>query len=214
MDGFYCPPGVCCMEYEFFKKERGFILDCVAVSNTAKEYGKVQPKRCDVIPPYNAQTDPFAKHYFQSKEMRTLLKRTDQVSSGLLQQSSSWAQCPPWRQADKPDGQPQLTVHSASTPPTRAVEVFDEKYRDHGGTSNSGWLVDYFYKHGPAQKYMARRNAYGAAHSHDEIVGHRGYLSDLKPINGYNGRFGFRRNVPSLRQKPSNFGEVTDLTLY
>ncbi|XP_067869170.1 sperm microtubule associated protein 1-like [Heterodontus francisci] len=158
-----CPPGLCCLDYDYFKRERGFILDGVAVSSSAYGYGKLNPKMCDVIPPYNAQTDPYSKFYFHSKEMKRLLKKTDQ---------------------------------------------------DHGGTSNNGWLVDYFYKHGPAQRYLTKRNVYGAGHSHDQIVGHRGFLSDLKPIDGYNGRFGYRRNIPSLRQKPSNFGEVTDHPLY
>ncbi|XP_038635502.1 uncharacterized protein C17orf98-like [Scyliorhinus canicula] len=158
-----CPTGVCCLDYEYFKKERGFILDGVAVASTASGYGKVNPKLCDVIPPYNAQSDPATMFNFQNREMRKLLRRTNQ---------------------------------------------------DHGGTSSSGWLVDYFYKYGPAQRYLSKRNVYGAGHSYDHIVGHRGFLADLKPINGYNGRFGFRRTTPSLRQNPSSFGRITCLPLH
>ncbi|XP_051894331.1 uncharacterized protein C17orf98-like [Pristis pectinata] len=156
MNSSRCPPGACCLDYEYFKRERGFILDCVAVSSNSLTYEKVHPKLCDVIPPYNAQNDPYAKHIFETKSMKKLLKRTNQ---------------------------------------------------DQGGTSNSGWLVDYFYKNGPAQKYLTRRNVYGTGHSHDQVIGHRGYLSDVKPIVGYNGKFGYRRNIPSLREKPSIFGE-------
>ncbi|XP_067825257.1 sperm microtubule associated protein 1-like [Heptranchias perlo] len=163
MNSASCPPGLCCLEYDLLRREKGFILDGVAAYFTAKGYHKTNPKRCDVIPPYNGQTDPYTMQNFQNKEMQKLLKKTNQ---------------------------------------------------DHGGTSTNGWLVDYFYKHGPAQRYLSKRNAYGAGHSHDQIIGHRGFLSDLKPIVGYNGKFGFRRNIPSLRQKPSNFGEVTNLSLY
>ncbi|XP_072928010.1 sperm microtubule associated protein 1-like [Hemitrygon akajei] len=158
-----CPPGVCCLDHYYFKRERGFILDCVAVSSSSLMYGKINPKMCDTIPPYNAQNDPYCKNALETKFMRKLLKRTDQ---------------------------------------------------DRGGTSNNGWLVDYFYKNGPAQKYLTSRNVYGAGHSCDQVIGHRGYLSDIKPIVGYNGRFGYRRNTPSLREKPSVFGEVFKLPLH
>ncbi|XP_043530561.1 uncharacterized protein C17orf98-like [Chiloscyllium plagiosum] len=162
-NNFSCPPGVCCLNLDLFRKERGFILDGVAVASNAAGYGKVNPKRCDVIPPYNAQADPYIKFSFYNNYMRKLLKRTNQ---------------------------------------------------DHGGTSSNGWLVDYFYNYGPAQRYLHKRNMYGAGHSYNQIVGHRGFLADLKPIDGYNGRFGFRRNTPGLRLKPSNFGEVTDFPLH
>ncbi|XP_078385269.1 sperm microtubule associated protein 1-like [Cetorhinus maximus] len=163
MSNISCPPEACCLDYDYFKRERGFILDGVAVDSNAKGYGKVNPKLCDVIPPYNAQADPQTKLNFHSREMKKLLKRTNQ---------------------------------------------------DHGGTSSSGWLVDYFYKYGPAQRYLTKRNVYGAGHSRDQIVGHRGFLANLKPMDGYNGRFGFRRNTPSLRQKPSIFGETSCLPLH
>ncbi|XP_069763092.1 sperm microtubule associated protein 1-like [Narcine bancroftii] len=163
MNSARCPLGVRCLDCEYFKRERDFILDGVAVSSNALTYEKVQPKLCGVIPPYNAQKDPYAKHAFQTKAMKRLLKKTEQ---------------------------------------------------DQGGTSNSGWLVDYFYKNGSAQKYLTRRNAYGAGHSYDQIVGHRGYLSDVKPIVGYNGKFGYRRNTPGLREKPSVFREVSNFPLY
>ncbi|XP_078280971.1 sperm microtubule associated protein 1-like [Rhinoraja longicauda] len=163
MDNSPCPPGVCFLDYEYFKREKGFVLDCVAVSNNSLAYERAHPKLCDVIPPYNAQSDPYSKHAFGSKSMRKLLRRTNQ---------------------------------------------------DHGGTSNSGWIVDYFYKNGPAQRYLSKRNIYGAGHSLDQVIGHRGYLMDIKPISGYNGQFGYRRTTPSLRLKPTIFGDIFNLPLH
>ncbi|XP_007909098.1 uncharacterized protein C17orf98 [Callorhinchus milii] len=83
-----------------------------------------------------------------------------------------------------------------------------------GGSSSGGWVVDYFYKYGPVQFYLAKRNAAGAGHSFEAIGAHRQYLSDVKPMVGYSGRFGYRRTTPWLREKSSSFGEVTNLSLY
>ncbi|XP_078079086.1 sperm microtubule associated protein 1-like [Mustelus asterias] len=193
MDKVSCPPGVCCLDYELFRKERGFILDGVAVDSNARGYGKINPKLCDAIPPYNAQTDPYTRFNFHSREMRKLLKRTDQMLNILLYVKLNH-------------------VHQEAH--ILCYFCWPEVGMDQGGTSNSGWLVDYFYKYGPAQRYLAKRNVSGAGHSRDHIVGHRGFLSELKPMNGYNGRFGFRRNTPSLRQNPSIFGPITCLPLH
>ncbi|XP_055512782.1 uncharacterized protein C17orf98-like [Leucoraja erinacea] len=158
-----CPSELCCLDYGYFKKEKGFVLDSVAVSHKSLAYERVHPKLSDVIPPYNAQKDPYSKHAFGGKAMKKLLKRTSQ---------------------------------------------------DHGGTSNSGWLVDYFYKNGPAQRYLSKRNINGAGHAFNEFIGHRGYLMDAKPIFGYNGQFGYRRNTPGLRLKPHIFGDIFNLPLH
>uniref|UniRef100_A0A8B9NVD3 Large ribosomal subunit protein uL14 n=1 Tax=Apteryx owenii TaxID=8824 RepID=A0A8B9NVD3_APTOW len=43
-----------------------------------------------------------------------------------------------------------------------------------------------------------------------EQVSDRGFfLADLKPLKGYNGRFGYCHNTPNLWLKSSSFGEVT-----
>ncbi|KAL4687025.1 hypothetical protein H8959_019153 [Pygathrix nigripes] len=105
--------------------EKGFILDGVAVSTTARAYGRSRPKLWSAIPPYNAQQDYHARSYFQSHVVPPVLRKTDQ-----------------------------------------------------------------------------------------QVTGHDHYNADLKPIYGFNGRFGYRRNTPALRRSTSVFGEVTHFPLF
>ncbi|XP_008687212.1 uncharacterized protein C17orf98 homolog isoform X1 [Ursus maritimus] len=103
--------------------------------------------------------------------------------------------------------------------------------QDHGGTGRDGWIVDYFHIFGEGQRYLNRRNWAGAGkchlafqprrgppwksgHSLQQVTGHDHYNAELKTIKGFNGRFGYRRNTPSLRQRPSVFGEVTQFPLF
>uniref|UniRef100_A0A8C7L757 Uncharacterized protein n=1 Tax=Oncorhynchus kisutch TaxID=8019 RepID=A0A8C7L757_ONCKI len=51
-------------------------------------------------------------------------------------------------------------------------------------------------------------------HSREQVSNHSGLMSDIKPLIGYNGQFGFRRNTPNLRRNPSSFGEVTMFQLH
>ncbi|KAL8165067.1 UNVERIFIED_CONTAM: hypothetical protein K2H54_026909 [Gekko kuhli] len=51
-------------------------------------------------------------------------------------------------------------------------------------------------------------------HSTEQVRGHQLFLSSSKPVLGYNGAYGYRRNTPSLRRQPSPFGRVTDLPLH
>ncbi|XP_057572758.1 uncharacterized protein C17orf98 homolog isoform X2 [Hippopotamus amphibius kiboko] len=85
---------------------------------------------------------------------------------------------------------------------------------DHGGTGRDGWMVDYFHIFGQGQRYLNRRNWAGAGHSLQEVTGHDHYNANLKATQGFNGRFGYRRNTPALRQHPSVFGEVTQFPLF
>ncbi|XP_055244259.1 sperm microtubule associated protein 1 isoform X2 [Gorilla gorilla gorilla] len=62
--------------------EKGFILDGVAVSTTARAYGRSRPKLWSAIPPYNAQQDYHARSYFQSHVVPPLLRKTDQDHGG------------------------------------------------------------------------------------------------------------------------------------
>uniref|UniRef100_A0A2K6SMU8 Sperm microtubule associated protein 1 n=1 Tax=Saimiri boliviensis boliviensis TaxID=39432 RepID=A0A2K6SMU8_SAIBB len=109
--------------------EKGFILDGVAVSTTARAYGRSRPKLWSAIPPYNAQQDYHARSYFQSHVVPPVLQKTDQ-------------------------------------------------------------------------------------HSLQQVTGHDHYNADLKPLSGFNGRFGYRRNTPALRRSTSVFGEVTPFPLF
>nr|XP_005584043.1 PREDICTED: uncharacterized protein C17orf98 homolog [Macaca fascicularis] len=143
--------------------EKGFILDGVAVSTTARAYGRSRPKLWSAIPPYNAQQDYHARSYFQSQVVPPVLRKTDQ---------------------------------------------------DHGGTGRDGWIVDYIHIFGQGQRYLNRRNWAGTGHSLQQVTGHDHYNADLKPIYGFNGRFGYRRNTPALRRSTSVFGEVTHFPLF
>lgn len=78
------------------------------------------------------------------------------------------------------------------------------------GCSIEGPVVDRFYESGAGYKYLYLRNKSGAGHSHETIDGHGQFLIGMQPIDGYNGRFGYRRNTPSLRYVPSQFGVATN----
>eukprot|EP00069_Balaena_mysticetus_P020114 bmy_12721T0 len=51
-------------------------------------------------------------------------------------------------------------------------------------------------------------------HSLQQVTGHDHYNANLKVTQGFNGQFGYRRNTPALRQRPSVFGEVTQFPLF
>ncbi|UJR30275.1 hypothetical protein I4U23_017813 [Adineta vaga] len=69
--------------------------------------------------------------------------------------------------------------------------------------SIAGQVHDRFYSHGHGFRYLALRNGFGSGHSIDEVRGHDLFLSDPNPVVNYNGRFGYRRNTPSLRRQPT-----------
>ncbi|XP_038610653.1 uncharacterized protein C17orf98 homolog [Tachyglossus aculeatus] len=118
-----------------------------------------------------------------------------------------WAAIPPYNA--------QLDAHARSyfrNPTVKAVLRKTDQL--HGGTCRDGWVVDYFHIYGPGQRYLNRRNWAGAGHSLQQVVGHGLFQADLKPCHGYNGRFGYRRNTPALRQRTSDFGEVTIFPLF
>ncbi|XP_066483723.1 sperm microtubule associated protein 1-like [Tiliqua scincoides] len=75
-------------------------------------------------------------------------------------------------------------------------------------------LVDHFQHRGDAALYLLNRNKAGAGHSIAQVRGHQLYLSSVKPVLGYNGAYGYRRNTPSLRRRPSSFGILTKLPIY
>ncbi|ERE67618.1 hypothetical protein H671_7g18545 [Cricetulus griseus] len=167
--------------------EKSFILDGVAVSTMARAYSISRPKVWSAIPPYNPQQDCHARRYFRSYVVPPILRKTDQ---------------------------------------------------DHGGTGRDGWIVDYFHIFGQGQRYLNRRNWAGAGkchltdhphmippwktgsgllrrHSIQQVGGHDYYNSNPKAITtGLNGRFGYRRNTPALRQRTSVFGEVTPFPIF
>lgn len=150
---------------EHILREKSFILDCIAVDTTSKDYVNVNPKLGQVTRPYNAQKDRGAKSYFGFQGVNKTLERTEQNTPRL-------------------------------------------------GTSIEGPVYDRFYEGGAGFRYLYRRNIAGAGHSGETIDGHSRFMTDLKPIYGYNGNFGYRRNNPSLRKMPSPFGPGTTSPLY
>ncbi|XP_022086463.1 uncharacterized protein C17orf98-like [Acanthaster planci] len=95
-----------------------------------------------------------------------------------------------------------------------AREQVDETLRktkqDKGGCSIDGPVIDRFIESGAGYRYLHARNAAPgsakAGHSTEQVNGHGQFLSDAKPIFGFNGEYGYRRNTPWLRKMPSPFG--------
>ncbi|CAJ0919138.1 unnamed protein product [Ranitomeya imitator] len=85
------------------------------------------------------------------------------------------------------------------------LEAVNPAAEDHGGTSAEGWIVDYNSIWGKEKIYLNKRNWSGAGHCGSLICGHSSFLSSVRPPIGYNGRFGYRRNTPTLRSKSSCF---------
>lgn len=82
-----------------------------------------------------------------------------------------------------------------------------KKYKqDNGGTSIQGPVIDFAYAKGDGFQYLKHRNAAGAGHSREDVDGHAQFMQGVKPVIGYNGKFGYRRNTPWLRHEPSPFG--------
>ncbi|KAM3927776.1 sperm microtubule associated protein 1 [Leptodactylus fuscus] len=86
--------------------------------------------------------------------------------------------------------------------------------QSHGGTSTLGDLADRFQHQSAAALYLQTRNRAGSGHSAEHARGHGLFLSSIKPVIGYNGLYGYRRNTPSLRRMPSPFGIVTKSAIY
>ncbi|XP_062900309.1 sperm microtubule associated protein 1-like isoform X2 [Mobula hypostoma] len=143
---------------ELRRREKAFLLDCVAVSSISREHSRSAPRAGSVIPPYNPQRDPHSAAYFRTRPLLPLLKKTGQVADG---------------------------------------------------TSVHGVVVDRFQLSGAAACYLRERNKNGAGHSADQVKGHSLFLTEIKPVFGYNGLYGYRRNTPTLRRLPSSFGVTT-----
>ncbi|XP_075436292.1 sperm microtubule associated protein 1-like [Ascaphus truei] len=124
---------------------------------------------------------------------------------GFIQGGEAHVTIPPYNAQRDPH-----IRHYFHTPTVQAV--LRRTGQDNGGTSASGWVADYQHFHGSAQRYLSQRNQTGLSAA--LICGHSSFLSDVRPMNGYNGRFGYRRNVPSLRTKPSSFGQVSVFSLH
>ncbi|KAM4031615.1 sperm microtubule associated protein 1 isoform 1-T1 [Anomaloglossus baeobatrachus] len=118
-----------------------------------------------------------------------------------------WGTLPPYNA--------QLDPHTLSYFWSPYVQALLKKTgQGNGGTSAHGWIVDYNNIFGTEQIYLNKRNWSGAGHSRTLFSGHSSFLSSVRPPIGYNGRFGYRRNTPSLRSKSSCFGEISPFSFH
>uniref|UniRef100_A0A8C0QLW9 Uncharacterized protein n=1 Tax=Chelonoidis abingdonii TaxID=106734 RepID=A0A8C0QLW9_CHEAB len=83
-----------------------------------------------------------------------------------------------------------------------------------GGTSGYGKMAECFQFSSAAALYLILRNKAGAGHSATLVGGHQLFLTSVKPLVGYNGTYGYRRNTPSLRRQPSLFRLVGNLPIH
>jgi len=93
-------------------------------------------------------------------------------------------------------------------------ETLGKTGQEEGGTSIEGPVSDFFHDKGSGYQYLSLRNQFGAGHSREETDGHGQFMETITPITGYNGQFGYRRNTPWLRHKPSPFGTGTRSTTH
>ncbi|XP_043944252.1 uncharacterized protein C17orf98-like isoform X2 [Protopterus annectens] len=90
-----------------------------------------------------------------------------------------------------------------------------KNYQTRFGTSASGWSSDYFQNHGPCQRQLKSRNEAGTGYSSEQNDGHVAFMAkNIRKVVSANGRYGYRRNTPSLRNETSKFGEVTPFPLH
>lgn len=144
------------------EEEKGFVLDCCAVSSISSDYSKANPKLGPVVPPFNSQkdkhSDPYFTFYGVDKTMKKTLKEFEEIE---------------------------------------------------GGVSIDGPVMDKFHTAGAGYQYLSMRNQFGAGHSRELVDGHSQFMQGMKPVKGYNGAYGYRRNTPWLRQMPSPFGTAS-----
>jgi hypothetical protein len=72
-------------------------------------------------------------------------------------------------------------------------------------SQNHFWNDILWDRGGQCVQYLKVRNAAGSGHSEREALGHDYYMNDIKPITGWNGPTGFRKNTPWLRRQPDQY---------
>ncbi|PAA64716.1 hypothetical protein BOX15_Mlig017202g1 [Macrostomum lignano] len=94
------------------------------------------------------------------------------------------------------------------------------------GTCVEGPAMERFFTSGHGKQYLTPRNErQGNGYSNEERMGHGKLWRHPNPeiaqyerqppeFQGYNGRFGYRRTTPRLRQEPSPFGVNTETPIY
>uniref|UniRef100_A0A1I8J0F8 HDNR domain-containing protein n=1 Tax=Macrostomum lignano TaxID=282301 RepID=A0A1I8J0F8_9PLAT len=161
------------------RREKSFVLDCVAAASISDEFARTNPKYGSVLPPYNGQADVHTRRYFRFTGVDLTLARNKQSAPG---------------------------------------------------TSIDGAKQDWFNSAGPSFRYLSSRNLRQPnGYSNEVRMGHDRLWEHPNPrmirferqssamprqLIGYNGRYGYRRTTPSLRQRPSTFGVDTTYSLY
>eukprot|EP00063_Salmo_salar_P064775 XP_014039610.1 PREDICTED: uncharacterized protein C17orf98-like [Salmo salar] len=176
------------------KREQKFVLDCIAVSSVALGYEHMRPRLWSVLPRYDAHNDPHAARYTTMPSVQRVPQKTTPSVQRVPQKTTPSVQRVPQKTTPSVQRVPQKT-----TPSVQRVQHKTENKE---------------LKSAAAQKSLDLRNTSGAGHSREQVSNHSGLMSDIKPLIGYNGRFGFRRNTPNLRRNPSSFGEVTTFQLH
>lgn len=105
----------------------------------------------------------------------------------------------------------QKDVHTSPYFTFVGVDKTLKKTQQYGETACSieGKTMDRFHEAGSGHEYLALRNQFGAGHSREGVDGHAQFMQGIKPVNGYHGLYGYRRNTPWLRQSPSPFGTAS-----
>ncbi|XP_044155443.1 uncharacterized protein C17orf98 homolog [Bufo gargarizans] len=152
---------------------------------------------------------PTRKKQWREEQERGFILDGNAVSS--LTRSNRlphlWGAIPPYN--------PQRDPHTQSYFRNPSVQALLKKTRQgHGGISANGLIADFDNIWGTEPRYLDQRNWSGAGHCRTLFTGHSSFLSNFHPLIGYNGRFGYRRNTPSLRNKSSCFGEVSPFSCH
>ncbi|XP_041120897.1 uncharacterized protein C17orf98-like [Polyodon spathula] len=147
------------------------------------------------------------KHYLQEKHfILDCVAVSSMASVYETVHPKLWAVIPPYNG--------QKDNHTRQYYSSPSVKLLLEKTgQGGGGTSIHGEMVDFFYKLGPGQQALDRRNMAGAGHSDEQVTGHTGLTLVQQNNFGYNGKLGYRRNTPFLRQRAPCFGAVTKLPM-
>ncbi|XP_013380560.1 uncharacterized protein C17orf98-like [Lingula anatina] len=114
---------------------------------------------------------------------------------------------PPYNGQKDKHARPYFGFHSVP----QSLKFYDQ---EDGGCSIEGKVMDRFHEAGAGHQYLVLRNQFGAGHSSEDVDGHSQFMQGVKPVIGYHGPYGFRRNTPWLRAEPSPFGPPTRSPLH
>ncbi|KAK2142390.1 hypothetical protein LSH36_962g00010 [Paralvinella palmiformis] len=170
-------------------QEKSFVLDSMATASISGDYSKANPKLGPVIPPYNSQRDPHTSNYFRFLGVDRTLKKTFQRKFGGKDHKG--------KDHKRSHGNRMITSLFADEP---SNIPYDCLYKVGGYVAST-------LRSRPSPSGL--ETYYYPCHSRETIDGHAQFMQDIKPITGYNGPYGFRRNTPWLRQMPSPFGTST-----